>query len=216
MAKGRQRKTEQQTEGVVTASEQSAPVKKKTGRPKGRKSGYSVSGKALAQRRENNGSVMELSDENSEYNRRVIAHALEISSFAPARGRIYREEDIPLLQEAFVKYLEACERNCIRAGTMGACSAIGIDIATFNTWVHNKRGKPFYEFATTVQQILAVIREEMISAGKLHPVIGIFWQRNFDGLRNDTEQLQSQQTVSDDEYASAAAIRKKYGELLKE
>ena len=201
---------------IIPANEQGNQPKKR-GRKKGQKSGYTASNKTLAQRRKAGMSpVLELNDENKEYNTRVIAHALEISSFAPSRGKWYQESDLPLLQEAFVKYLEACERNCIRAGTMGACAAMGIAQRTFADWANNKRGKAFYDFASTVQQILGVIREEMISSGKLNPVIGIFWQRNFDGLRNDTETYQQQHVETDDDYASAAAIRKKYGELLKE
>ena len=62
-----------------------------------------------------------------------------------------------------------------------------------------------------------MFRDAMISSNKLNPVIGIFWQRNFDGLRNDTEQVQAIREAEDnDEYGSSKAYKEKYKNLIGE
>ena len=55
----------------------------------------------------------------------------------------------------------------------------------------------------------------MVSDSKINPVIGIFWQRNFDGLRNDTEQVQANQE-QDDDFATAKSYKEKYKNLIGE
>ena len=189
--------------------------KKKSGEPK---SPYTMT---VARMKRDNEELIQnhvlTNDEDIQYNRRLIAHALEVSSLAPAVQRPYRVEDIPLLQESFINYLQACDKNGMRPGSIAVCSAMGISTRTFFYWVEGKRGKEFQEFASTVQQILATIREDMISDGKLNPVIGIFWQRNFDSLRNDTEQIQSaNETNVREEFTTVSEIKKRYGDLLKE
>ena len=65
-----------------------------------------------------------------------------------------------------------------------------------------------------VRSTCAMFRESRISDNKLNPVIGIFWQRNFDGLRNDTEQVQAINEQNDDEYSGSKAYKDKYRDMI--
>jgi hypothetical protein len=95
---------------------------------------------------------------------------------------------------------------------------MGMDNSAFQYFA--KRDDPeIREFCAFVRKTCAMFREEMVSANKLNPVIGIFWQRNYDGLRNDTEQVQNNTAIDDgqgDEFSSVSEIKKRYGDLLKE
>jgi hypothetical protein len=86
-------------------------------------------------------------------------------------------------------------------------------------WSRGSRGEVFQRFAKSILQALSVIREDLVADGKIHPIVGIFWQRNYDGLRNDTEQVQNNTAIDDgqgDEFSSVSEIKKRYGDLLKE
>ena len=156
--------------------------------------------------------------EEREYNSRLIRHSLETMQLAPKLGHVNRRvEDLPILQDCLLKYIELCDKNGIKPGVMGACAAMGVDYSLIYRWRGGGMGEEFKTFAEVVLRLMAEIREGLISDGKLHPVIGIFWQRNFDGLRNDTEQVQNAQQADDrGGYETVSEIKKRYGELLKE
>ena len=82
----------------------------------------------------------------------------------------------------------------------------------FDAW--SKKDNPeIREFAGMVRGTCSMFREALVTASKLNPVIGIFWQRNFDGLRNDTEQVQSVQEQED--YSNSSnKYREKYRNLI--
>ena len=192
-------------------------TKKRIGRPRKKpgdpKSPYTMTVKTLEQRQ-----IKPMDGEDAEYNSRLIHHALEIAAIAPPRtGRGHTDDDVPVLTDSLLKYFQVCEKNGIRPGSMGACCAMGIDHDTLMSWTRDKNRARLKEFAITVVHTMSAIREGMISAGKLNPVIGIFWQRNFDGLRNDTEQVQAAQQADDNGgYDTVSEIKKRYGDLLKE
>lgn len=153
--------------------------------------------------------------EEKNYNTLLIEHTLKTYE-------ISRNADIKnpeSLRACFIEYMKLCSQNGYKIGNIGACSAMGINPRTLAMW-HNgdrKNGDIRYkELADFVYSICAMTREQLIADQKINPVIGIFWQRNFDGLRNDTEQ---QQTINDGDAmdgATASEYMRKYGKLLKE
>ena len=72
----------------------------------------------------------------------------------------------------------------------------------------------YKKLAELIYSVCSMTREELISQGEINPVIGIFWQRNYDGLRNDTEQMQSLQDSNQEEDMTSNEYMKKYGNLL--
>lgn len=190
--------------------------KRGPGRPKkkpgSRKDPYTMTLKAQQVR-----GVAPLNPEEAEYNSRVIAHAMEVMTISAHDGKRKTEADLPAMKEAFIKYLQICDKNAVKPGNQGAAAAMGVDYWTLNYWSHGNRGEVFQQFAKAVFQALSVIREDLVADGKIHPIVGIFWQRNYDGLRNDTEQVQNNMGQEDQgEYNSVDDIKKRYGELLKE
>lgn len=192
-------------------------VKKKIGRPKGSKNkkglghknkGYTVSEKALAQRRNNAALKPAETPAEMDYNARQIEHIMRIQEIAQNADR----HDLLSLKSCFIAYLRLCQEDGFKVGNIGAYGAMGMDNITWAYW--SKKDDPeIREFARFVKSTCAMFRETMVAENQLNPVIGIFWQRNFDGLRNDTEQVQAIQE-QDDDYSSNKGYKDKYRKLI--
>ena len=186
------------------------PVKRKPGRPKGSKSGYTVSEKALAQRRQNCSVPMPKTEEEIDYNTRLLQHIMEVNEI----GSHADKNDIVSLKSCFIAYLQLCQKNKCPVSNLAAYASIGMDYMQFQYFA-KKDDPEIRAFCASVRKTCAMFREGLVSGSKLNPVIGIFWQRNFDGLRNDTEQVQAaQEQAQDDDYASSGSYKEKYKNLI--
>jgi len=206
--RGRPRKQAQETVD--------APVKKHIGRPKGSKSDYTVSEKALAQRREN---VNELfahrnitTPEAADYNTRLINHIIQINEIASHADR----NDVSTLRSCFINYLKLCQVNAFPVQNLAAYAAMGFPSNSHFEMYCRSDNPERRELYTFVKSTCSMFREGMVSEGKLNPVIGIFWQRNFDGLRNDTEQVQAVQEQEDEYSSGGKSYKDKYKNLIGE
>ena len=192
------------------------PIKKHIGRPKGSKSDYTVSEKALAQRKGNADAINSWRNldtpEAVDYNTRLIGHIMQINEIASHADR----NDINTLRSCFINYLKLCQVNAFPVQNMAAYAAMGFPSNKhFEIFCHsdNPEKRELYAF---VKSTCSMFREGMISEGKLNPVIGIFWQRNFDGLRNDTEQVQAVQEQEDEYSSGSKSYKDKYKNLIGE
>ena len=184
-------------------------VKKKTGRPKGSKSSYTVSSKALAERRKNAALLPAETKEEYEYNARLIEHMFAIQQIAANADR----SDLVSLKSCFVAFMQLCQNDGFKVGNLAAYSAMGFSKHEWD--VFSKRDDPeIKRFCALVQQTCAIARETNIAENQLNPVIGIFWQRNFDGLRNDTEQAQALQEQED--IGGSQSYKDKYRNIVDE
>lgn len=189
-------------------------AKRGRGRPKGATSDYTMTVKAMDSR-----GIKPLDGEAAEYNRRLIEHGLGCSAIALAHGGFSPKKPVEVYKECLREYFELCGKNGIRPGYIAACTAMGINYNTMNTWARTRTTEPeLRQFALTVTETFSAMREGQIQEGKLHPLIGIFWQRNYDGLRNDTEQVQNAREMEDseDQTETISEIKQRYGDLLKE
>ena len=173
--------------------------------------GYTVSPSALAQRRNIHNTLPARTPEEHEYNTRLIAHIMQVQEIATHVDK----RDPVSLRSAFINYLRLCQENGFRVSNMAAYCAMGVSHTCVDTWLKSNK-EEFKELALFVKTTCALSREELISDNKLNPVIGIFWQRNFDGLRNDTEQQQVIPGNDSDDMTSAQEYRQKYGKLIEE
>ena len=190
------------------------PVKRGRGRPKGtghKNKGYTMSQKALAQRAANGKTYPAVTtEEDMDYNTRLLNHIMEVNEIGSHADR----HDILSLKSCFVAYLQLCQKNKCPVSNLAAYASIGMDYPTFAQFA-KKDDPEIRAFCASVRKTCAMFREGLVSASKLNPVIGIFWQRNFDGLRNDTEQVQaSNEQMQDDEYASSSSYKDKYRNLI--
>ena len=196
----------------ITANvEQSEPVKKKTGRPKGRKSGYTVTEKALAQRRKNGAMPLPITDEQRDYNSRLIAHIMQINEIALNADK----HDLLSLRSCFIAYLQLCQQNGFNVTNLSAYASMGFDYDGFK-YFSKKDDPEIRAFCRFVRETCAMFRENLVANNKLNPVIGIFWQRNYDGLRNDTEQIQAAIEQEEDYQNGSKAYKEKYRNLIGE
>ena len=191
--------------------------KKPTGRPKGSKckNGYNMSKKTELAKKKNVAMVPFLTEEEQAYNTKLI----EFSLLSCELSKTCDRNDPESLHATFLNYVRLCIEKGFRVSNIGACTALGISYDTLKAWAsgYRKGNEPGYkELATFVMSVCAVSREQLVIDQKVNPVIGIFWQRNFDGLRNDTEQQQQQNGTEENENMTASDYQKKYGKLREE
>lgn len=137
-----------------------------------------------------------------------IQHVIAVQEIASRADR----KDLLSLKSCFLQYLQLCQADGCSVGNLGAYAAMGFMHNEFEMWAKygDEERKEFVRF---IKSTCALFREGLVSDGKINPVIGIFWQRNFDGLRNDTEQIQA---IKDQEDLSGESnsYRKRYGNLI--
>ena len=178
------------------------------GRPKGSKSTYTVTSKAVAQRRKNSALIPAETDEEKNYNARQIEHVLRTQEIAKNADR----NDLLSLKSCFIAYLRLCQEDGFKVGNLGAYTAMGMDAMTFSLF-SRKDDPDIREFCKFVKSTCAMFMESMVAETQLNPVIGIFWQRNFDGLRNDTEQAQAAQEIEEENYGNKS-YKDKYRNIV--
>jgi hypothetical protein len=198
-------------------------AKRGRGRPKGskdsykraNKNGYTVSEKALAQRQlnvlHNNTTKVAVTEEGKAYNARLIDHIMRINEIASHADR----SDLLSLKSCFIAYLQLCQEDGFSVSNLSAYASMGFASYWQFEMFAKKDNPEIRAFCGFVKQTCSMFRENMVSDSKINPVIGIFWQRNYDGLRNDTEQVQSAQE-QDDDFSTAKSYKEKYKNLIGE
>jgi hypothetical protein len=150
-----------------------------------------------------------VTDEERDYNSRLISHIMQINEIALNADR----HDLLSLRSCFIAYLQLCQKNGFSVSNLSAYAAMGFDNRTFDYF--SKRDDPeIREFCKWVRKTCAMFRENLVADSKINPVIGIFWQRNYDGLRNDTEQVQAMQEQEDESYGNSGSYKDKYKKLI--
>ena len=117
--------------------------------------------------------------------------------------------DVQAMEEAFMKYMRFCADNQVQMTNMTAYYVLGIDKDTAHEWAVRRKGtKEQQEFILKVRQLLSANREMLMSQGAVKEAVGIFWQKNYDGFRDNTEIVVTPNTQKE-EY-DADEIRQKY------
>lgn len=140
------------------------------------------------------------------YNSRRIAFMMDILPTEPLDSN-----DVDEMERRFQRYLQKCAEWDMKVGNQAAYAAIGIDKDDVYNWVaristNPKRG----EFVKKVQKICALYREGLMEDGKVNPVTGIFWQKNYDGLRDQQEVVLTPNQSPLGEQKDAESLRQKY------
>ena len=89
--------------------------------------------------------------------------------------------------EKFTSYLRMCAEKDMKVGNLAAYMAIGIDKTIAWKWENEQLSKDRRNLIKSIRQVCAVYREQLMQDGKVNPVVGIFWQKNYDGMRDQTE-----------------------------
>ena len=118
--------------------------------------------------------------------------------------------DVPEMERRFNRYLQLCSEHDMKVSNLGAYTAIGITKYNADYWKNDCKTNPERcDFIKKVQQICACYRENMMAEGKVNPVVGIFWQKNYDGFKDQQEVVLTPNDPLGDE-ASEKALKQKY------
>lgn len=139
-----------------------------------------------------------------------MAHTLmEIHSW----GGVDRS-DLAAMDDRFWKFVDYCEQNGIRVTNQLAYYALGIDRDTAYDWEHGRaRTREHAEFIKMVKNFCSAYREMLGAEGKINPVTLVWWQKNYDGFRDQTEVVV---TTSDRDIATNEELLEKYKKGLPE
>ena len=123
-------------------------------------------------------------------------------------------KDVNDLRRRFYTYCALSEACNMRVGNMNAYHAMGI--SQFAAWQW-KTGGPGStperrELIDEVDAVCSGSREMLAAMGQINPVLAIFWQKNFDGLR-DVQEHSVYQGDPLGEKRSAQEIAEQYSDL---
>lgn len=120
-------------------------------------------------------------------------------------------DDVEEMERRFARYLELCAQWDMKVGNQAAYAAIGIDKDDAYEWSNRNLGNPARTaFIKKVQKVCAMYREGLMEDGKVNPVTGIFWQKNYDGMKDQQEVVLTPNTSPLGEQKDAEALRQKY------
>lgn len=119
--------------------------------------------------------------DNSKYAELIM----ELSSW----GRV-DPDDFDELERRLNRYLQFCDERDIRITNQACYMALGITKDEVYDWESRRsRGSDprYYDFIKKVKQICATNREFLMSDGKLNPITGIWWQKQYEGMTEKSE-----------------------------
>ncbi len=167
---------------------------RKMGRPKGsrdkkprRTEGYREScQKSLVKARANSPIAQGLKAVMPEgYNAKVTAFMMEIMPKEPLDL-----QDVAEMERRFLNYVQKCAEWDMKIGNQAAYMAMGVTKQQVWEWENNRSRNPARaDLMKKVRQFCGVFREGLMQDGKVNPVTGIFWQKNYDGLKDQTEMV---------------------------
>ena len=108
---------------------------------------------------------------------------MEISSWPKPDKRNVEE-----LENRFMEYLQYCATNDVKIGNQMAYLAMGLNKDDVYDMEHGRKlDSSHSEFIKKVKLICAGNRELLMQDGKVHPITGIFWQKNYDGMKDQQD-----------------------------
>ena len=170
---------------------------------------YTVSSKVISSRRERMGLPIAHNEEEKSYNARTIDHIMRIHEIASHADK----SDLLSLKSCFIAYIQLCQEDGYSISNLAAYSAMGFNSRQAFDFFSKRDDPEIREFVGFVRSTCSMFRESLVADNKINPVIGIFWQRNYDGLRNDTEQAQDIENQEDVEYGNTS-YKERYKKLI--
>lgn len=126
--------------------------------------------------------MLALVDNSGERNNRFAAVIMAINEISKDADF----NDIDSLYNCVSKYIEFCYEHGVNITNGGAYAACGVSRQTISEWSHGQKraasSPEHQQFAKYLQQLCSINREQMMVDGKLNPIIGIWWQKNYDGF----------------------------------
>lgn len=126
-------------------------------------------------------------DNVPEDNRKRIAFLQAINNLPPVKCKT----DVAELEQRFGWYIQLCQDYDMKLGNLACYLALGISKQEVWDWERGQKAAhtnpALRDFAKKVKFYCGAYREGLMQDGKINPVTGIFWQKNYDGLRDQQE-----------------------------
>lgn len=92
--------------------------------------------------------------------------------------------------QAVLAYFDSCQARGLRPGNLGMYAALGLSRQDVNNAITGKSKTLLSPASIDVLKkairAIGAFREQLGSQGKINPVTMIFWQKNYDGLEDNT------------------------------
>lgn len=114
----------------------------------------------------------------------------EITRQCLTTGMLWEEidtKDPEQLKQRAIDYFNYCIDNDSKPGNLGLYATWGLDKSTISHILAREPSSPRAIVIKKSIAILASVREKLAADGKLNPVTAIFWQKNYDGLKDQQE-----------------------------
>lgn len=143
---------------------------------------------------------------------------MEDAIYISKLNEIRRKADktnIDTLYECLSDYLMLCQasgRMVVNESLYMACGVTTGEVSQWYTGARKSNNPAYREFASFAKQICSVSTSEALAMGRLHPAVGIFWGKAYQGL---TDQPQPQiEYKGEEEIEDIETIKNKYSDLI--
>lgn len=96
-------------------------------------------------------------------------------------------KDPEQLNQRALEYFNYCIEHDMKPGNLGLYATWGLNRTDICRIQQREPGSLRCSAIKKSLEILSSIREQLAASGKLNPVTAIFWQKNFDGLKDQQE-----------------------------
>ena len=135
---------------------------------------YTVSSKALAQRRNNTALMPAETPEEKAYNARYIDHIMKVHELSTHAVK----GDIVSLKSCFIAYLRLCQEDGFKVNNISAYASMGMTRSMFQ-YFKQKNDPEIQELVSLVQSICSMSRETLSELFlDILPVSGFFGREN--------------------------------------
>lgn len=120
-------------------------------------------------------------------------------------------DDTEAVARAIDEYFRYCIERGLRPGNLGLYAALGLskqDVSDALRGASHKLRPSTIDLIKKAKQALATYRELLGSQGKLNPVTLIFWQKNYDGLKDQQDIVLTPNTGMQQEHTEEEIAQK--------
>ena len=122
-------------------------------------------------------------------------------------------DDVAEMRRRFENYINMCIQYNVDIGNLACYHAIGISKEVADVWKARDRNlnPERAELLDEVDSLCSAYRESQMTTGAISPVTGIWWQKNYDGLKDIHESRVIEEIRAP---ADLKAIQERYGEVI--
>lgn len=172
----------------VETALQNKPKVETRGRKKGQKDSVPRKKAAIGNRPCDYSPITKKIDLPEGENAKLVGFLAEIASWPKVDP-----DDMPGLEARFQKYLSFCAERDIKVGNQTCYLALGISNDQAYDWSNGfTKDSVHADFLKKVKRICGSYREMLMQENKVNAVVGIFWQKNYDGLKDQQDVVVAQ------------------------